>query len=202
MKRLLLLCCLMGKVVAGGGSPDWRTVDVGGHLRPSGRVQTNRPCPALNLPSSWHVLDQIYADVTGDTVPECVLVVWRPWKDWPIRRWSSFSRPSAIASNHDVSGDSAHLVILTPLDPGRLSPGRYRERWVGSALYQPVTALTVLPGGHLVTLETTYARGRGALSQNVSVWSWTGFGFRKEERWPVSARHLAVDRATRRIAVR
>lgn len=197
MKRFILLCCCLGKAAAGGGSADWQTVDASGHLKPAGPVQTNRPCPALNLPPSWHVLDQIYADVTGDKVPECVLVVWRPWKDWPIRRWNSFSKPSAIARNHDAAGDSAHLVVLTPL-----SHRSYRERWVGSALYQPVTALTVLPGGHLVTLETSYGRGRDALSQNVSVWSWTGFGFRKEERWPVSARHLAVDTITRGIAVR
>lgn len=54
---------------------------------------------------------------------------------------------------------------------------------MGSALFQPVSALTVLPGGTLATLETTYA-APGAPARALSLWHWTGFGFRLDRRAP------------------
>ncbi|AWN22696.1 hypothetical protein DKM44_05150 [Deinococcus irradiatisoli] len=185
---------VLGSALAGAPG-SWQVVDARGQLALARQVRPNRPCPALNLPASWRVLDEVYADVTGDGVPECLLAVWRPWKDWPTRRWSA--QPSPIAGNHDAAGFSAHLAVLTPL-----GQGKYRERWVGSALYQPVVAITALPGGRLAALETTYALGSAAPGQHLSVWSWTGFGFRREERWALRARHLALDLVTRRPAAR
>lgn len=132
-------------------------------------------CARLHLPPSWDVRAGVYADVTGDGTPECVLSVWRPWKDWPIARWSA--QPSPITTHRDGQGYSSHIAVLRPL-PG----GRYRNIWVGSALYQPVTRLKVLPDHTLVTWETTYARGRSASSVAVSSWRWTGFGFGLLER--------------------
>lgn len=44
------------------------------------------PCTQLHLPATWDVRAVAYADVTGDGTPECVLSVWRPWKDWPDRK--------------------------------------------------------------------------------------------------------------------
>lgn len=79
--------------------------------------------------------------------------------------------------------------------------GQYRNVWVGSALYQPVTALTVLPSGRLLTLETTYGRGRNSVSMALSEWVWTGFGFRLERRVTVQARQVGVD-ALGRVIVR
>lgn len=181
--------------LAGGGAASWQAVNSRGQLTPAGEVRPNRPCPALQLPPTWRVLDTVYADVTGDGRPECVLAIWRPWKDWPTRRWLAL--PSPVTRNHDAAGLSAQIAVLTPL-----GQGRYRERWVGSPLYQPVMALSALPDGRLATLETTYPRGPGALSRNLSVWRWTGFGLRLEQRWPLRARHLATEEATGRVAVR
>ena len=186
---------LLGTALAGGGAPVWRAVTAQGQLVPAGEMRFNRPCPPLQLPAIWHVQDQVYADVTGDGQPECLLVVWRPWRDWPTRRWQA--QPSPIAGNHDAAGLSAQLALLRPL-----GGGHYRERWVGSALYQPVTALTALPGGQVAALETSYGRGRLVRSLSLSVWSWTGFGFRLEERLNVHGRTLALDVRTGRPAVR
>lgn len=140
----------------------------------------------MRLPGAWDVRSSVYADVTGDGTPECVLSVWRPWRDWPIARWSG--RETPIAENHDASGFSSHVAVLKPL-PG----GSYQKIWIGSALFQPVTALTVLPGGRLATLETTYGRGRKALSVALSEWAWTGFGFHLKGRVPVQARQVGVN---------
>ncbi len=181
--------------LAGGGAAIWQAVGSRGQLTPARQVQLNRPCPALRLPPTWHVLDAAYADVTGDGQPECVLAVWRPWKDWPTRRWLAL--PSPVLGNHDAAGLSAQIAVLTPL-----GGGRYRERWVGSPLYQPVMALSALPDGRLATLETTYLRGPQALSRNLSLWRWTGFGLRLEQRWPLRARQLATEKVTGQVAAR
>ncbi|MHA0036107.1 hypothetical protein [Deinococcus sp. PESE-13] len=138
------------------------------------------PCTQLHLPATWDVRAVAYADVTGDGTPECVLSVWRPWKDWPIARWSASATP--ITPNHDAGGDSSHVAVLKPLPSGT-----YRNIWVGSALYRPVTRLAVQPGGTLVTWETTYAQGREGRPVAVSSWRWTGFGFGLVERRPLSA---------------
>lgn len=128
------------------------------------------PCDHLQLPATWDVRARVYADVTGDGTPECVLSVWRPWKDWPIARWSKGSSP--ITANHDPQGYSSHVAVLRPL-----SGGQYRNIWVGSALFRPVTVLQVTPDQTLVTWETTYHQGRKGNAVTVSEWRWTGFGF-------------------------
>ena len=186
MKGLVLLAVLAGALAPA----PWRLLDG----EPAPQVKVNAVCPAMHLPADWDVRSQVYADVTGDGVPECVLSVWRPWRDWPIARWSS--RPTPIAGNHDAAGFSSHVALLRPRPDGA-----YVQLWVGSALFQPVTALTVRPGGELVTLETTYARGRQASSVALSRWRWTGFGFQIERRVPAQARELGVTPAGQ-VAVR
>lgn len=153
--------------------------------RAGGSGGAPQPCHALKFPANWDVRASAYADVTGDGTPECVLSVWRPWRDWPIARWAG--RPTPITRNRDARGDSSHVAVLRPL-PG----GGYREVWVGSALFQPVTALAVLPGGTLATLETTYERGRDAPGVALSLWRWTGFGFGLLRREAVQARTLRL----------
>lgn len=145
-------------------------------------------CPPMHLPPTWDVRSSVYADVTGDGTPECVLSVWRPFQDWPIARWSA--QPTPIRNNHDVWNFSSHVAVLRPLPNGQ-----FRNIWVGSALFQPVTALTVLPDGTLATLETTYGRGRTAPSVALSTWRWTGFGFGLVSRKAVQAQQIGVDTA-------
>lgn len=168
-----------------GSSAPWRALTPQGTWTPTTPAPP-RACPALHLPSTWDVRASVLADVTGDRTPECVLAVWRPWRNWPVARWSA--HPTPITPNRDARGDSAHVAVLRPL-PG----GRYRELWVGSALHQPVTTLTVRPDGTLVTLETTYRAGRAAAAHALSEWRWTGFGFRLLRRVPTAARALTLD---------
>ena len=142
------------------------------------RLPAPSPCP-LTVPPAWHVTASTLADVTNDGSPEWVLVVWRPWRDWPIQRW--VSAPSPIAGFHDAAGDSCHLVLLDPHDS--------REIWAGSALPAPLLALAVgdVDGdgrNEVVTLEGEYATGRAGPATHVDVWRWNGFGFTLEYRSP------------------
>jgi len=128
-------------------------------------------------PPTWHVTASVLADVTNDGTPEWVLLVWRPWRDWPIQRW--LPAPSPIADFHDATGDSCHLVLLDPYDG--------HEIWAGSALPVPLLALAVgdVDGdgrNEVVTLEGDYATGRDGPATYVDVWRWNGFGFTLEWR--------------------
>jgi hypothetical protein len=135
------------------------------------RLVSLSPPPSL-LPDTWDVTASALADVTGDGVSEWVLVVWRPWRDWPIQRWTEV--PSPIAGFHDAAGDSCHLILLDPHDG--------REIWAGSALPAPFTSLAVgdVDGdgrSEVVTLEGDYGIGRSGSATRVDVWQWSGFGF-------------------------
>jgi hypothetical protein len=89
------------------------------------------PLEHLGLQPDWRVTASALADVTGDDLAEWVLVVWRPWRDWPIQSWSP--APSPIAGFHDADGNSCHLILLDPRDG--------RQIWAGSALPAPLMSL-------------------------------------------------------------
>jgi hypothetical protein len=136
-----------------------------------------------DLPISWHILTTLYADLTRDGLPECVLLVWRPWKDWPIMQWSD--TPSPIAAHRDAQGDSAHVILIEPDAQGE----GYRELWAGSALALPIVQIAAgdVDGDgwdELVALEGDYASGRYGPARHVAVWRWNGFGFTLEWRGP------------------
>ena len=133
-------------------------------------------------PPDWHITDAFLADVTSDGVPEWVLLVWRPWQDWPIQRW--LEAPSPIAGFRDASGESCHLILLAPQDR--------REIWAGSALPAPLLSLAVgdVDGegrNEVVTLEGTYQSGRHGYATHVDVWRWNGFGFTLTWRSPANS---------------
>jgi hypothetical protein len=112
------------------------------------------------------------ADVTGDGAVECALLVWRPWRDWPVQRWLPTDSP--LTDFRDAQGDSCHVILLDPADG--------REIWAGSALPTPLVALDVgdVDGdgrNEVVTLEGDYRVGRGGHASHVDVWRWNGFGF-------------------------
>jgi hypothetical protein len=150
-------------------------------------------CQLTNLPISWHILAALHADLTHDGIPECTLLVWRPWQDWPIMQWSD--TPSPIAANRDAHGDSAHIILVEPTADGRqrsaVSDQRsaYRELWAGSALAVPIIQIAAgdVDGDgwdELVALEGDYASGRYGPARHVAVWRWNGFGFTLEWRGP------------------
>ncbi|MFC6661147.1 hypothetical protein [Deinococcus multiflagellatus] len=84
------------------------------------------PCPALTLPPDWDVRSQAWADVTGDRQPECVLALWRPWRDWPIGRWAA--APTPITANRDAQGRSAHIAVLRPRPGGAIRKSGWAAR--------------------------------------------------------------------------
>jgi hypothetical protein len=138
------------------------------------------------VPAEWYVADLAWADSTNDGFPEWALLVWRPWRDWEIQRWSSV--PSPIIDFHDEQGLSCHVVLIA-------STGD-REIWAGSAL--PVPLLTLEVGdvdgdgrNELVTLEGNYAAGWRGAATHLVVWRWSGFGFSLEERSPAAGYHQA-----------
>ncbi|MBL7201095.1 MAG: hypothetical protein ISS56_13230 [Anaerolineae bacterium] len=161
-----------------------------------GRLSIGDGSPAaarMETRPTWQVTDSALADVTGDGLPEWVLVVWRPWRDWPVQRWSA--SPSPIAGYHDAAGESCHLVLL--------DPGDGREIWAGSALPVPFLALAVrdVDGDgtqEVLTLEGSYAQGRDGPGTRIDVWSWHGFGWTLEGRSPPGTYHPAcLDRYPR-----
>lgn len=154
------------------------------------------------IPSDWHVSASALTDVTGDGNAEWVLVVWRPWHDWPIQRWSGVRSP--ITNFHDEAGDSCHLILLDP-DDGH-------EVWAGSALPAPALALAVgdVDGDkrlEVVLLEGDYVAGRQGPAAHLDVWRWNGFGFTLEWRSHAGTYHQlylvdADDNGVLDIAVR
>ena len=191
-KRLLLPTLLLALLSLGRGS-GWRVYAhdgaggfIGREIKPrtfqEARGLEPAPCPALDLPEGWDVRRALEADLTGDGEPECVLLVWRPWEDWPIMRWSKTESP--IAGNRDAGGDSAHVILVEPEEGGS-----YRELWAGSALAIPVTDLQCgdVDGDgleELVVLEGDYGTGREGPARHVAVWHWNGFGFTLDWRSP------------------
>ncbi len=130
-----------------------------------------------DTPPDWQVTASARADVTGDGAVEWVLLVWRPWRDWPIQAW--VSAPSPISTFRDARGDSCHLILLDPVDG--------RERWAGSALPAPLLALVVGDVDNdglneVITLEGDYGAGRNGVASHVDVWAWNDFGFSLEWR--------------------
>ncbi len=131
------------------------------------------------LRPDWRVTASALADVTGDDLAEWVLVVWRPWRDWPIQSWSP--APSPIAGFHDADGNSCHLILLDPYEG--------RQVWAGSALPAPLMSLAVGDvdqdgQNEVVALEGDYAAARQDPAISVVVWKWNGFGFSLEWRSP------------------
>jgi len=147
------------------------------------RVVSTTACPEnFAFPKTWQIHAADYVDVTGDGVPECVLLVWRPWRDWAIMRWSAI--PSPIAAHRDAEGYSAHIILAAPSATSRRG---YRELWAGSALAIPVREMAVgdVDGDgqpELVVLEGDYQRGRIGPARTWAVWRWNGFGFTLDRR--------------------
>jgi hypothetical protein len=116
-----------------------------------------------------------------------VLLVWRPWRDWPIQQWTP--GPSPIEGFHDAAGDSCHLILLDPDDPRE-----GHEIWAGSALPAPLLALAVgdVDGddqNEVVTLEGDYATEHSRPATHIDIWHWNGFGFTLEWRSPPGTFH-------------
>jgi hypothetical protein len=128
---------------------------------------------AWQSPEGWDVLQAGITELDSDGIPEATMLLWRPFKPWPVDRF--LAHGGRIASFHDKEGNSCHIILIG------WRRGVYREVWAGSAMADPVTAFAAvdLNGDgrqELVTLEGRYAdHGRRAVA--VKAWEWNGFGF-------------------------
>jgi hypothetical protein len=125
-------------------------------------------------PELWRVAQAQIADLNHDDLPEVVLLVWRPFKPWPVDAW--LPNGGRIKSFHDSNGFSCHIILIG------WKQAAFRELWAGSAMADPVKsfAATDLAGKaqqYLVTLEGAYDDPPAAPSRRVKVWEWNGFGF-------------------------
>ena len=137
-------------------------------------------CNGKNLwqsPAEWQVKEAQVGDLNRDGKPEAVLLVWRPFRPWPIDRFLQFG--GRINDFHNQAGFSCQVILIGWERSG------YNELWAGSALIQPVSHLHAvdLDGDgwqELVALEGLYD-----LEENggyLTVWKWNGFGFTLEDQ--------------------
>lgn len=125
-------------------------------------------------PDGWQVRQALIADLNHDGRPEAVLLVWRPFRPWPVDAW--LPSGGRIAGFHDAAGLSCQIILIGWYQ------GAFRERWAGSALAEPVAALAAvdLAGNGrqlLVTLESEYDDPSSAPARRLKIWDWDGFGF-------------------------
>lgn len=125
-------------------------------------------------PTSWRVAQTAFSDLNRDGLPEVSLLVWRPFRPWPVDAW--LPHGGRISEFHDAEGQSCHLILIG------WKRGIYRELWAGSALAEPVRAFAAadLDGDgwqELVTLDGNYAAPPYAPARHLKVWEWNGFGF-------------------------
>jgi hypothetical protein len=125
-------------------------------------------------PSGWTVLQAEITDLNQDGTPEATLLVWRPFRPWPVDQWLPYG--GRIANFHDDNGNSCHIILIG------WRTSEYGELWAGSALAEPVKSFAAadLNGDNiqeLVTLEGSYADSRSAPGRALKVWEWNRFGF-------------------------
>jgi hypothetical protein len=125
-------------------------------------------------PAGWEIRQAGLGDLNHDGAIEAVLLVWRPFRPWPVDEW--LPNGGRIANFHNASGESCQIIMIG------WSRGSFRERWAGSALAEPVSAFSLVDLNQdrkeeLVTLDTTYAAGKDDPADMLKVWEWNGFGF-------------------------
>jgi hypothetical protein len=109
------------------------------------------PCAPTNLPSSWHIITALEADLTRDGAAECVLLVHR-----------------------DMYGDSAHIILIDLQGQSEVWAGSALAVPIVEIAVGDVNGDG---GAELVALEGDYTTGRNGPARNVAVWRWNGFGF-------------------------
>ena len=125
-------------------------------------------------PIGWEVRQASLGDLNHDGSVEAVLLVWRPFKPWPVDRW--LPRGGRIDRFQNDRGKSCQIILIG------WSKGAFRERWAGSALAEPVSTFGLADLNHdgkveLVTLDSTYSASPSAAASVLKVWEWNGFGF-------------------------
>jgi hypothetical protein len=140
-------------------------------------------------PAGWQVHQAQIADLNRDGLPELVLLVWRPFRSWPVDKW--LPSKGRIASFQDANGSSCQIILIGWFQ------NSFRERWAGSALAQPVksfAAADLLGNGkpYLVTLESEYNDPASQTARRLKVWEWNGFGFTSVYIMPAPFRQVLI----------
>ena len=125
-------------------------------------------------PETWQVLQAMFSDLNRDGQPEVTLLLWRPFRPWPVDQW--LPNGGRIDDFHNAEGQSCHIILIGWIRGG------YHELWAGSAMADPITALAVadLNGDRaqeLVALEGRYTDPWSAPARTLKAWEWNGFGF-------------------------
>jgi hypothetical protein len=147
--------------------------------------------PAWQNPPGWRVVQAQITDLNRDGRPEAALLVWRPFRPWPVDRWLPYG--GRIAGFHDKQGNSCQIILIG------WRGDEYGELWAGSALAEPVRSFAAadLNGDgfqELVTLDGRYADPRTAPGRKLKVWEWNGFGFSVVYGMDGTFYHLALAR--------
>jgi hypothetical protein len=128
-------------------------------------------------PDQWQVTEAIVADLNRDHHNELVIVVWRPFKPWPIDKF--LPHGGRINDFQDQKGMSCHLILVG------WDGEKYRELWAGSSLIDPVFNIHAADLNKDGNQELIAQEGRYN-STNVygaiTAWEWSGFGFRLQSR--------------------
>jgi hypothetical protein len=130
--------------------------------------------PAWQSPAGWKVIQAEITDLNQDGTPEATLLVWRPFRPWPVDQWLPYG--GRIDGFHDNQGNSCHIILVG------WRGNAYSELWAGSALAEPVKSFTAADlnrddAQELVTLEGNYTDFPSKPARALKVWEWNGFGF-------------------------
>jgi len=125
-------------------------------------------------PAAWQIAQAAISDLNHDGEPEVVLLVWRPFRPWPVDQWLPYG--GRIANFHNQAGLSCHIILIGWMRGG------YHELWAGSAMADPIVSFATgdLDGNNeqeLVALEGRYIDSTAAPARTLKVWKWNGFGF-------------------------
>jgi hypothetical protein len=133
--------------------------------------------PKWQTDSNWIVKEAFSADFNHDGKNELVMLVWRPYKPWPID--SFLPHGGRISTFQDSRGMSCHIILVG------WDGKEYRELWAGSSMIDPIFDIQAADLDHdgnqeLVALEGKYDSSNQ--TGNLTVWDWSGFGFRLRDR--------------------
>ncbi len=140
-------------------------------------------------PSDRRVTEAQIGDLNRDGLDEAILLVWRPFKPWPVDKFMPYG--GRIKEFHDQNGDSCQIILIG------WARNDWRELWAGSALVSPVERLGVadLDGDgwqELAALERPYDTKQP--NTDLTVWKWLGFGFTLIDRVKGSFYDLSIFR--------